>query len=175
MRIDKLREVVAAASALGVDAFLCVCTIGTTFMGANDDVAAVRGVFADHGYVGDKLYLHLDAALNGGWWNLDPDTPKYKLGKDFDSLSISGHKWYGGFIGGSVYILKGPGIEEGKMVKYVKMVDKMISGSRPGDTAVLWQARIYQFDWVAELARYKDNCRFLVGELKNIGVSSSFQ
>ena len=41
------------------------------------------------------------------------------------------------------------------MVKYVKMVDKMVSGSRPGDTAVLWQARVYQFDWVEELASGK--------------------
>jgi histidine decarboxylase len=176
MRVDKLREVVASASALGVDAFLCVCTIGTTFMGANDDVAAARGVFADYGYVGDKLYMHLDAALNGGWWNLDPETPKYKLGVHFDSLSISGHKWYGGFIGGSVYILKGDGLAEGSsQIKYVKMIDKMISGSRPGDTAVLWQARLYQFDWVEEFARCKTNCKFLVQKLAELGVSTSFQ
>merc|ERR1712070_95490 len=108
--------------------------------------------------------------------NLDEDTPKYKIGVDFDSLSISGHKWYGGFIGGSVYITKGTGLAEGNsQIKYVKMIDKMISGSRPGDTAVLWQARMYQFDWVEELARCKDNCRFLVGELEKLGVTSSFQ
>jgi len=175
MRLDKLEEVVAAAPLLGVDAVLCVCTIGTTFMGANDDVRGVRNILAAHGYTGDKVYMHLDAALNGGWWNLDPSTPKYQLGSDFESLSISGHKWYGGFIGGSVYILKGEGLAEGKMVKYVKMVDKMISGSRPGDTAVLWQARLYQFDWEEELARCKDNCRFLVGELEKLGVTSSLQ
>merc|ERR1712137_934806 len=86
MRLDKLEEVVAAAPLLGVDAVLCVCTIGTTFMGANDDVRGVRNILAAHGYTGDK-----------------------------------------------VYILKGEGLAEGKMVKYVKMVDKMISGSRPGD------------------------------------------
>lgn len=175
MRMDKLQEVLASAPLLGVDAVLLVCTIGTTFMGANDDVRAARQVLAQHGFAGEKVYVHLDAALNGGWWNLDPETPKYKLGEDFDSLSISGHKWYGGFIGGSVYILKGPGIEEGQMVKYVKMVDKMISGSRPGDTAVLWQARMYQFDWVAELARCKDNCRFIVEEMAKIGVTTSWQ
>merc|ERR1712242_614892 len=134
------------------------------------------GVFADYGYAGDKLYLHLDAALNGGWWNLDPETPKYKLGVHFDSLSISGHKWYGGFIGGSVYILKGDGLAEGSaQIKDVKMIDKMISGSRPGDTAVLWQARLYQFDWDAELARCKRNCKFLVKKLAELGVSTSFQ
>merc|ERR1712048_1281819 len=48
-------------------------------------------------------------------------TPKYQLGSDFESLSISGHKWYGGFIGGSVYILKGEGLAEGKMLKYQLM------------------------------------------------------
>jgi len=175
MRLDKLQEVVASAPLLGVDAILLVCTIGTTFLGACDDVRGARKILADHGYSGDKVYMHLDAALNGGWWNLDPDTPKYQLGKDFESLSISGHKWYGGFIGGSVYILKGPGIEEGKMVKYVKMVDKMVSGSRPGDTAVLWQARVFQFDWVEELSRCKDNCKFLVSELTKLGVATSFQ
>jgi glutamate/tyrosine decarboxylase-like PLP-dependent enzyme len=120
--------------------------------------------------------MHLDAALNGGWWNLDPETPKYKLGVHFDSLSISGHKWYGGFIGGSVYILKGDGLAEGSsQIKYVKMIDKMISGSRPGDTAVLWQARLYQFDWVEEFARCKTNCKFLVQKLAELGVSTSFQ
>jgi len=176
MEIDKLREVVAAAPSLGVDAILCVCTIGTTFMGANDDVVGVRKVLSEHGYVGDKVYVHLDAALNGGWWNLDPTTPKHKLGVHFDSLSISGHKWYGGFIGGSVYILKGDGLAEGNcQIKYVKMIDKMISGSRPGDTAVLWQARVYQFDWVEELARCKRNCKFLVDKLAELGVSTSFQ
>lgn len=175
MRLDKLEEIVAAAPMLGVDAILCVCTIGTTFMGANDDVRGIRKILAAHGYSGDKVYMHLDAALNGGWWHLDPSTPKYQLGSDFESLSISGHKWYGGFIGGSVYILKGEGLAEGKMVKYVKMVDKMISGSRPGDTAVLWQARLHQFDWAGELARCKENCRFVVSELAKLGVATSFQ
>jgi len=52
MEIDKLREVVAAAPSLGVDAILCVCTIGTTFMGANDDVVGVRKVLSEHGYWG---------------------------------------------------------------------------------------------------------------------------
>merc|ERR1712113_1092414 len=99
-----------------------------------------------------------------------------KLGVHFDSLSISGHKWYGGFIGGSVYILKGEGLAEGSsQIKYVKMIDKMISGSRPGDTAVLWQARLYQFDWSEELARCKRNCKFLVERLGELGVSTSFQ
>jgi hypothetical protein len=55
------------------------------------------------------------------------------------------------------------------------MIDKMISGSRPGDTAVLWQARMYQFDWVEELARCKANCQYLVDELAKLGVSTSFQ
>merc|ERR1712228_305754 len=54
-------------------------------------------------------------------------------------------------------------------------VDKMISGSRPGDTAVMWQARLYQFDWVEELARCKRNCKFLVERLAELGVSTSFQ
>jgi len=176
MRLDKLKEVLSSASMLGVDAILCVCTIGTTFMGACDDVRAVRQILADNGFSGERSFLHLDAALNGGWWNLDEDTPKYKIGVDFDSLSISGHKWYGGFIGGSVYITKGTGLAEGNsQIKYVKMIDKMISGSRPGDTAVLWQARLYQFDWAAELARCKANCKYLVDELAKLGVSTSFQ
>jgi histidine decarboxylase len=176
MRLDKLEEVVSSAGMLGVDAILCVCTIGTTFMGACDDVKAVRKILAANGYSGNKGFLHLDAALNGGWWNLDKNTPKYKIGVDFDSLSISGHKWYGGFIGGSVYITKGTGLAEGNsQIKYVKMIDKMISGSRPGDTAVLWQARMYQFDWIEELARCKSNCQYLVDELAKLGVSTSFQ
>merc|ERR1712061_836221 len=71
-----------------------------------------------------------------------------------------------------VYILKGDGLAEGScQIKYVKMID----GSRPGDTAVLWQARLYQFDWTEELARCKRNCKFLVKKLAELGVSTSFQ
>merc|ERR1712061_843941 len=71
-----------------------------------------------------------------------------------------------------VYILKGDGLAEGScQIKYVKMID----GSRPGDTAVLWQGRLDQFDWVEEFARCKRNCKFLVKKLTELGLSTSFQ
>lgn len=155
----------------------CVCAhLEQQFLGANDDVCAIRALFSNGGYSGDKLYLHLDAALNGGWWNYAPDTPKYKLGGDFDSISMSGHKWFGGFICGAVLILKGEGLAEGgTAVKYIQAVDKMICGSRPGEMAVLWQARLWQFDWVEELARCQANAQYLVSLLKALDVKCSFQ
>jgi len=175
MSLSNLKQVVDVAPMFGVEAILCVCTLGTTFMGANDDIRAVRKVFSDGGYDGDKVYLHLDAALNGGWWNYAPDTPKYKLGVDFDSISISGHKWYGGFICGAVMILKGEGLAEGTSVEYIQSVDRMICGSRPGEMAVLWQARLFQFDWPEELARCIANAHHLVSLFQGLGVSCSLQ
>ena len=55
------------------------------------------------------------------------------------------------------------------------MVDKFISGSRSGAPAVLWTARLLQFDWKAELDRCHSNRDYLFGELRRLGLKVASQ
>jgi histidine decarboxylase len=178
MKLEEVEKLLAASKLLGYDAILMVATIGTTFFGGCDDVRGIQALLTKYGYSpGDASYLHLDAALHGGFWHDSPTAPKYQLGSDFDSVSISGHKWFGGFVAGVVMITHHNKPEEGlkKAVEYVGMVDKFVSGSRNGASAVLWLARIYQFDWPAELERCLGNAEYLIKSLRELGVVAASQ
>jgi len=133
-----------------------------TFLGANDDPRGALEIFSRYGYSRDSVFIHLDAALNGGWWYDSPDTPKFKIHEDFDSISVSGHKWFGGIVCGLYFVTKFRAAPAGTQeIAYVKLVDRMISGSRNGSAAVIWQGRMHQFDWKHELERCIQNAKFL--------------
>ena len=73
---------------------LVVIALGSTFMGATDNIIEIRKVLDEVKPLG--YYIHLDAALFGGYL---PFT-KYKYLVDmkkqkFDSIAISGHKFFG--------------------------------------------------------------------------------
>lgn len=179
MKLGKLDDVLHSAQILGVDAILLCCTLGTTFFGGCDDVVGIRSLLIENGYGPTSFYIHIDAALHGGFWQNDRDNPKYQIGKHFDSISISGHKWFGGFIAGCFLATnKGASIEtssNGVKIEYVEMVDRFISGSRSGASAVLWMARLLQFDWQAELDRCHANRDYLVNALKSLGLKVAYQ
>jgi histidine decarboxylase len=179
MKLGKLDDVLHSAQTLGVDAILLCCTLGTTFFGGCDDVEGIRSLLMENGYGPKSFYIHIDAALHGGFWKDDKQTPKYQIGKHFDSISISGHKWFGGFIAGCFMATnKGAAdsaISHGSHIEYVEMVDKFISGSRSGAAAVLWMARLLQFDWQAELDRCHSNRDYLVNELRSLGLKVASQ
>jgi len=68
-----------------------VATVGTTFKGAIDPVFAIQEALK-----GQESYLHVDAALFGGYL---PHTPYAHLVSQrqmhYDSIAISGHKFFG--------------------------------------------------------------------------------
>lgn len=176
--LSKLKELLAAAKIMAVDAVLVNVCLGTTFFGGMDDLYGVNRALAEAGFLRQKnAYVHVDAALHGGFWHDHPTLPKYCVGKDFDSLSVSGHKWWGGFVAGCVFISKEGEVEcgDGKAVEYVGMVDKFVSGSRSGSSPVLWMARILQFNWKEELERCLANVSFLTTELRELGIVHASQ
>merc|ERR1711879_113921 len=143
-----------------------------------DDLSGVNRALAEAGFLRqENAYVHVDAALHGGFWHDHPTLPKYCVGRDFDSLSVSGHKWWGGFVAGCVFISKEAQVEctNGKAVEYVGMVDKFVSGSRSGSSPVLWLARLYQFNWGKELERCLANVSFLTAELSELGIAHASQ
>lgn len=177
IRLDKLRELLTSAKMLGVDAVLMNACLGTTFFGGMDDLHGITAIFTECGFKpGESAYMHVDAALHGGFWCDHKTVPKYTLGVDFSSISVSGHKWWGGFVAGSVLITKFGDVDTtGKIVEYVGMADKFISGSRAGTNPVLWLARIFQFNWEEELQTSLDNVAYLCTALSEIGISSASQ
>ncbi len=76
---------------------LVVATVGTTFKGAIDNVDRIQQKL--RGY---KSYLHLDAALFGGYLPFTPhaDEVAYRVNDDagdgrYDSIAVSCHKFFG--------------------------------------------------------------------------------
>ena len=156
----------------GYDAVLVVACLGTTFFGGVDDVAEMTAILGEYGYFrGKNAYIHLDAALHGGFWpdyaELNSGILSLDIGRVIDSVNISGHKWWGGFVAGIVLVSTQSAVEEelGNLIEYVGMVDKFVSGSRSGAVPVLWYARIKQFDWKAELTRCIENARYAQSKL----------
>jgi len=73
---------------------LLVATIGTTFKGGIDDIDAIQSRLK-----GKEAYVHLDAALFGGYLHASPFADEISRGgldkKRYDSISVSCHKFFG--------------------------------------------------------------------------------
>lgn len=76
---------------------LVIATVGTTFKGAMDDVVQIR-----QRLVGHPSYLHLDAALFGGYLPCTEhaqlvahESDHFQGGGNYDSIAVSCHKFFG--------------------------------------------------------------------------------
>lgn len=74
---------------------LMVYAMGSTFKGAVDNMAELNAVLAKHPEI-PAVYRHLDAALFGGYlpFTEHKDMVNQKI-QNFQSISISGHKFFG--------------------------------------------------------------------------------
>jgi len=73
---------------------LIVVAIGSTFMGATDDQAAIQKVLDEVKPI--AVYKHLDAALFGGYFPFTKYKDIVNMEKQgYDSIAISGHKFLG--------------------------------------------------------------------------------
>mmetsp|Transcript_25581 Transcript_25581/g.61638 ORF Transcript_25581/g.61638 Transcript_25581/m.61638 type:complete len:251 (+) Transcript_25581:253-1005(+) len=165
-----------AKAYMGIEKFVLTMTIGTTFTGAVDDVFALTESMGEAGINRRAdVHIHADAALNGGFWNIlaaNGRVERLRLGHEIDSLSISGHKWYGGFIGG-VVLMGNPPAVSGIQVPYLSFTDRMASGSKDGLVAPKWHARLRQFNWEEELRRCETNAQYLMTKLSERNIQSA--
>jgi histidine decarboxylase len=84
-------------AANGKSPALVVATVGTTFKGAVDNVDPIREALRDY-----PSYLHLDAALFGGYLPFTGQAseiafrnPETTLSSRYDSIAVSCHKFFG--------------------------------------------------------------------------------
>ncbi|MCB0355995.1 MAG: hypothetical protein KDD40_03255 [Bdellovibrionales bacterium] len=148
-----------------------LATLGTTMKGASDQLEVLHLKLQQASITRNDYYIHLDAALAGGYWVHDNKAPRYKIGQDFDSISISGHKWYGGFVAG-FFGIHNESMGHGRHIEYITSIDRAISGSRNGMIPPLWLARLYQLDWQQEYQRCQKLVEYALEKFQAIGVDA---
>lgn len=73
---------------------LVVAALGSTFMGATDDIKAIKKIMEESNL--PAYYIHVDAALFGGYLPFTKYKDLVSMEKQgYDSVAISGHKFFG--------------------------------------------------------------------------------
>ena len=153
---------------------LLVATLGTTMKGACDDITNILSTLYSIGLTRDRIFVHLDAAFHGGFWHLDEQNPNYQMGVDFNSIAISGYKWYGADICGLFAIHQHEGstyYDEG-FREYVQVHDIAVTSIRNGMNAISWMIRYLQFDWKQEYDVCQKNLKNIVSRFKLLDIET---
>ena len=73
---------------------LVVAALGSTFMGATDDIKAIKDILEEENI--SAYYIHVDAALFGGYLPFTQYKDLVSMQKQgYNSIAISGHKFFG--------------------------------------------------------------------------------
>jgi len=110
---------------------LIVFAIGSTFMGATDDIPSINKVLDEVKPI--AVYKHLDAALFGGYFPFTPFKDIINMEKQrYDSIAISGHKFLGIDEPCGIFLSKKEVIDsqKGFKVPYLNAEMPLISCSR---------------------------------------------
>ncbi len=113
--------------------------IGTTMKGAIDQVEIIVQCLREVGI--DKYYIHCDAALFGAMLPFVEGASVFDFRLPIGSIAISGHKLLGSPVPCGIAIARKEHLSKiGGGVEYIGSIDKTISGSRDGFSALLlWQ------------------------------------
>ena len=152
---------------------LIVFAIGSTFMGATDDQAAIGKVLEEAKPVG--VYKHLDAALFGGYFPFTKYKDIVNMEKQgYDSIAISGHKFFGidepcGLFLSRKDILAA---QKAAKVEYLNNDMPLISCSRSAVAPLkfYWILQYMGYDaFVKEAESMLENTRYLQEKFDEIG------
>ncbi|MCG9681465.1 histidine decarboxylase [Vibrio sp. Isolate23] len=115
--------------------------IGTTMLGAIDNLEQIQARLYNAGFSRDQYYLHADAAFHGMIIPYVDNPPKFSFRDGIDSISVSGHKMLGSPIPcGMVLALKEHTDKISHQIEYIAAPDKTLTGSRNGLTPLfLWK------------------------------------
>ena len=173
--LPAIHEVISpSASPEDIPPILVVATLGSTVKGASDHVYSILKSLYSIGLTRDRIFVHLDAAFNGGFWHLDKQNPNYQIGEDFNSITICGNKWHGADVCGifAMYQDKGSNLNPKDNIDYLKVQDIGITSCRNGFNAISWMVRYMQFDWQQEYETCLRNLDILVSRLKLLGIET---
>lgn len=107
--------------------------IGTTFKGAIDDIDRIISISSKMNIT--NIYIHLDGALMG--YVIQNTQNKFFIGKNFDSITISCHKFFGCTIPSNIFIMSDKkNLPINNYIKYISSYDNTICGSRSGHVPI---------------------------------------
>jgi histidine decarboxylase len=118
---------------------IVLATIGTTMTEARDNVHTIQQLLVAHG---TPHHIHADAALTGVYAALLTPHHPFDFQDGADSVSVSGHKFFGSPQSCGVIVTKKQDQQLlGQAANYTGSTDTTISGSRNGHTPLfLWYA-----------------------------------
>ena len=152
---------------------LIVFAIGSTFMGATDDMEAIGKVLDEVKPIG--VYKHLDAALFGGYLPFTEYKELVSMKRQgYDSISISGHKFFGVDEPCGLFMSRKDIIDaqKGFEVAYLNNDMPLISCSRSGLAPLkfYWILKYVGFDkLVKEAKSMLDNTDYVQKKFDEIG------
>lgn len=152
---------------------LIVFAIGSTFMGATDDQAAIQKVLDEVKPV--AVYKHLDAALFGGYFPFTEYKDIVNMEKQgFDSIAVSGHKFFGIDEPCGLFLSRQDVLKAQRATKVVYLNNDMplINCSRSGLTPLkfYWLLNHVGFDKLKEEAKEMlENTEYLKQKFDEIG------
>ncbi|MCQ2461891.1 MAG: aminotransferase class V-fold PLP-dependent enzyme [Clostridia bacterium] len=152
---------------------LIIIAIGSTFMGATDNQAGIRKVLEETKPI--AVYRHLDAALFGGYLPFTEYRDIVSMEKQgYDSIAISGHKFFGIDEPCGLFISRMDVLEAQKAYKvgYLRNNMPLISCSRNGLTPLkfYWILKNIGFDgFAAEAKSMLENTSYLQQKFDEIG------
>lgn len=150
--------------------------IGTTMLGAVDNIEIIQQRLQDAGIPRDDFYLHADAALAGMILPFVHDPQPFSFTDGIDSICVSGHKMIGSPIPCGIVMAKRKNVSRISVdVDYISTGDQTISGSRNGHTALfMWAAlrsRSFQ-DWRQRVQRCLVMAQYAVDRFQDAGISA---
>ena len=151
---------------------LVIFAIGSTFMGATDDQAAIQKVLEEVKPI--AVYKHLDAALFGGYFPFTEYKDIVNMEKQgFDSIAISGHKFFGIDEPCGLFISRKDVIDAqtGYKVSYLNNDMPLISCSRSAVAPLkfYWVLTYVGFDNLVKQAEvFLENTQYLQDKLDEI-------
>ena len=152
---------------------LVILAIGSTFMGATDNQAAIAEVLDDVKPV--AVYRHLDAALFGGYFPFTEYKDIVSMeGQGYDSIAVSGHKFFGIDEPCGLFLSRKDVLEaqQAYKVDYLNNSMPLISCSRNGLTPLkfYWVLKYIGFDGLSKQAQSMlENTKYLQQRLDEIG------
>ena len=153
---------------------IVVANIGTTMMGAIDNVRLLAKILERHHI---RSYIHADAALYGMVLPFLPQNEQKEKLFDFrtklNSIAVSGHKFAGSPIPcGIVIVRKHLAQKLQTYIEYIDAHDTTLSGSRDAFTPLIFWYRIKTIGlhgFKKQVAYCTELADFLVKELNKIG------
>ena len=167
-----------------------MATLGTTMKGACDDVCSILNSLYSVGLTRDKIFVHLDAAFHGAFWELDKQNPNYQLGEEFNSLFNSLFAHFAHFsltfrslrslfqltsLFNSLFAIHQTQeslYEKGGYRECIGVSDIGVTSSRNGLNAISWMIRYLQFDWQEEYDDCQKNVKLLLEKFHSLGIET---